>query len=243
MGDIAVKVENVSMMFNMSQEKVDNIKEYIIKMLKHELMFHEFWALRDVSFELEKGDSLGIVGLNGSGKSTLLKVIAGVLKPTKGRVTTVGSIAPLIELGAGFDEDVSAEENILLNGSILGYSKSYMMSRYEDIIHFAELEGFTNTALKNFSSGMKARLGFAIATMNIPDILILDEVLAVGDFKFQEKSLARTKEIIGAGTTVLFVSHSIEQVRKMCNKVLWLDHGQTVMFGNAEEVCSAYSNI
>lgn len=243
MGDIAVKVENVSMMFNMSQEKVDNIKEYIIKMLKHELMFHEFWALRDISFELEKGDSLGIVGLNGSGKSTLLKVIAGVLKPTKGRVTTVGSIAPLIELGAGFDEDLSAEENILLNGSILGYSKSYMMSRYEDIIHFAELEGFTNTALKNFSSGMKARLGFAIATMNIPDILILDEVLAVGDFKFQEKSLARTKEIIGAGTTVLFVSHSIEQVRKMCNKVLWLDHGQTVMFGNAEEVCSAYSNI
>ena len=243
MGDIAVKVENVSMMFNMSQEKVDNITEYIIKMLKHELMFHEFWALRDVSFELEKGDSLGIVGLNGSGKSTLLKVIAGVLKPTKGRVTTVGSIAPLIELGAGFDEDLSAEVNILLNGSILGYSKSYMMSRYEDIIHFAELEGFTNTALKNFSSGMKARLGFAIATMNIPDILILDEVLAVGDFKFQEKSLARTKEIIGAGTTVLFVSHSIEQVRKMCNKVLWLDHGQTVMFGNAEEVCSAYSNI
>ena len=243
MGDIAVKVENVSMMFNMSQEKVDNIKEYIIKMLKHELMFHEFWALRDVSFELEKGDSLGIVGLNGSGKRTLLKVISGVLKPTKGRVTTVGSIAPLIELGAGFDEDLSAEENILLNGSILGYSKSYMMSRYEDIIHFAELEGFTNTALKNFSSGMKARLGFAIATMNIPDILILDEVLAVGDFKFQEKSLARTKEIIGAGTTVLFVSHSIEQVRKMCNKVLWLDHGQTVMFGNAEEVCSAYSNI
>ena len=243
MGDIAVKVENVSMMFNMSQEKVDNIKEYIIKMLKHELMFHEFWALRDVSFELEKGDSLGIVGLNGSGKSTLLKVIAGVLKPTKGRVTTVGSIATLIELEAGFDEDLYAEENILLNGSILGYSKSYMMSRYEDIIHFAELEGFTNTALKNFSSGMKARLGFAIATMNIPDILILDEVLAVGDFKFQEKSLARTKEIIGAGTTVLFVSHSIEQVRKMCNKVLWLDHGQTVMFGNAEEVCSAYSNI
>lgn len=243
MGDIAVKVENVSMMFNMSQERVDNIKEYVIKMLKHELMFHEFWALRDISFELEKGDSLGIVGLNGSGKSTLLKVIAGVLKPTKGRVTTVGSIAPLIELGAGFDEDLSAEENILLNGSILGYSKSYMMSRYEDIIHFAELEGFTNTALKNFSSGMKARLGFAIATMNIPDILILDEVLAVGDFKFQEKSLARTKEIIGAGTTVLFVSHSIEQVRKMCNKVLWLDHGQTVMFGNAEEVCSAYSNI
>ena len=174
MENTVVKVEDVSMMFNMSQEKVDNIKEYIIKMLKHELMFHEFWALKNVSFELKKGDSLGIVGLNGSGKSTLLKVIAGVLKPTKGHVATMGSIAPLIELGAGFDDDLSAEENILLNGSILGYSKEYMMSRYDDIIKFAELEGFTNTALKNFSSGMKARLGFAIATMNIPDILILD---------------------------------------------------------------------
>ena len=242
MENAIVKVENVSMMFNMSQEKVDNIKEYIIKMMKHELMFHEFWALKNVSFQLEKGDSLGIVGLNGSGKSTLLKLIAGVLKPTEGKVTTMGSIAPLIELGAGFDDDLSAEENILLNGSILGYSKSYMMSRYDDIIKFAELEGFTNTALKNFSSGMKARLGFAIATMNIPDILILDEVLAVGDFKFQEKSFARTKEIIEAGTTVLFVSHSVEQVRNICNKVLWLDHGQ-VMFGDTETVCSAYEKI
>ena len=212
-------------------------------MMKHELMFHEFWALKHVSFELKKGDSLGIVGLNGSGKSTLLQVIAGVLKPTQGSVSTVGSIAPLIELGAGFDDDLSAEENILLNGSILGYSKKYMMSRYDDIIRFAELEGFTNTALKNFSSGMKARLGFAIATMNIPDILILDEVLAVGDFKFQEKSFARTKEIIGAGTTVLFVSHSVQQVRNICNKVLWLDHGKVVMFGDTETVCSAYEKI
>lgn len=243
MGETVVKVDDVSMMFNMSQEKVDNIKEYVIKMLKHELMFHEFWALKHVSFELEKGDSLGIVGLNGSGKSTLLKVIAGVLKPTQGKVTTIGTIAPLIELGAGFDDDLSAEENIMLNGSILGYSKQYMMSKYDDIIRFAELEGFTNTALKNFSSGMKARLGFAIATMNVPDILILDEVLAVGDFKFQEKSFARTKEIIGSGTTVLFVSHSVQQVRSICNKVLWLDHGKPVMFGDAETVCSAYEKI
>ena len=238
-----VKVDDVSMMFNMSQERVDNIKEYVIKMLKHELMFHEFWALQNISFELEKGDSLGIVGLNGSGKSTLLKVIAGDLKPTKGRVITMGNIAPLIELGAGFDDDLSAEENILLNGSILGYSKQYMKSKSDDIIKFAELEGFTNTALKNYSSGMKARLGFAIATMNIPDILILDEVLAVGDFKFQEKSFARTQEIIAAGTTVLFVSHSVEQVRRMCNKALWLDHGKMVMFGDAETVCSAYEKI
>lgn len=243
MGNTVVKVENVSMMFNMSQEKVDNIKEYVIKMLKHELMFHEFWALKDISFELEKGNSLGIVGLNGSGKSTLLKLVAGVLKPTKGKVSTVGTIAPLIELGAGFDDDLSAEENIFLNGSILGYPKEYMMSKYDDIIRFAELEGFTNTALKNFSSGMKARLGFAIATMDIPDILILDEVLAVGDFKFQEKSFARTKEIIEAGTTVLFVSHSAQQVRNICSKALWLDHGNTVMFGDAETVCSAYEKI
>lgn len=243
MDNIVVKANNISMMFNMSQEKVDNIKEYIIKMLKHELMFHEFWALKNVSFQLEKGDSLGIVGLNGSGKSTLLKVVAGVLKPTSGEIKTVGSIAPLIELGAGFDDDLSAEENVLLNGSILGYSKEYMLSKYDDIIRFAELDGFTNTALKNFSSGMKARLGFAIATMNIPDILILDEVLAVGDFKFQEKSFARTQEIINAGTTVLFVSHSVEQVRRMCNKVLWLDHGQVVMFGDTETVCAAYEKI
>ncbi len=243
MENAVVRVEDVSMMFNMSEEKVDNIKEYIIKMMKHELMFHEFWALKNISFELKKGDALGIVGLNGSGKSTLLKLIAGVLKPSGGKVTTMGSIAPLIELGAGFDDDLSAEENILLNGSILGYSKDYMMSKYNDIIKFAELEGFTNTALKNFSSGMKARLGFSIATMNIPDILILDEVLAVGDFKFQEKSFARTKEIIGAGTTVLFVSHSVKQVRDICNKVLWLDHGQVVMFGDTETVCSAYEKI
>lgn len=243
MENIVVEANNISMMFNMSQEKVDNIKEYIIKMIKHELMFHEFWALKDVSFTLEKGDSLGIVGLNGSGKSTLLKIVAGVLKPTAGTIKTVGSIAPLIELGAGFDDDLSAEENVLLNGSILGYSKEYMLSKYDEIISFAELDGFTNTALKNFSSGMKARLGFAIATMNIPDILILDEVLAVGDFKFQEKSFARTQEIINAGTTVLFVSHSVEQVRRMCNKVLWLDHGQVVMFGDTETVCAAYEKI
>lgn len=243
MDNTIIRVEDVSMMFNMSQERVDNIKEYVIKMFKHELMFHEFWALKHVTFKLEKGDSLGIVGLNGSGKSTLLKLIAGVLKPTEGRIVTSGSIAPLIELGAGFDDDLSAEENILLNGAILGYSGEYMMSRYHDIIEFAELDGFTNTALKNFSSGMKARLGFAIATMNVPDILILDEVLAVGDFKFQEKSFARTQEIINAGTTVLFVSHSVEQVRKMCNKVLWLDHGEVVMFDDAEKVCSAYEKI
>lgn len=237
-----IKVDDVSMMFNLSSERVDNIKEYLIRLLKGNLMFNEFWALKNISFELEKGDSLGVVGLNGSGKSTLLKLIAGVLKPTEGKVYTGGGIAPLIELGAGFDEDLSAEENIYLNGAILGYSKEYMQSRYMDIISFAELDNFTQIPLKNFSSGMKARLGFAVATMNVPDILILDEVLSVGDYKFQEKSFNRTQEILNSGATVMFVSHSVEQVKKICNKALWLENGQMKMFGDSDEVCYAYIN-
>lgn len=238
-----IKVDDVSMMFNMSSERIDNIKEYLIRLLKKELMFQEFWALKNITFELEKGDSLGIVGLNGSGKSTLLKLIAGVLKPTTGTVQTFGEIAPLIELGAGFDDDLSAEENIYLNGSILGYSTEYMRERFDSIIEFAELKDFVQVPLKNYSSGMKARLGFAIATMNIPDILILDEVLSVGDFKFQEKSFKRTEEILKSGATVLFVSHSVEQVRKMCNKAIWLEHGVVKMFGDVNGVCTAYENM
>lgn len=236
-----ISISDVSMMFNLSSERVDNIKEYIIRLVKGNLMFSEFWALKNISFELEKGDSLGIVGLNGSGKSTLLKLIAGVLKPTKGTVFTGGGIAPLIELGAGFDEDLSAAENIFLNGSILGYSRQYMEERFDDIIEFAELQNFVEVPLKNFSSGMKARLGFAVATMNVPDILILDEVLSVGDYKFQEKSFHRTQEILDSGATVLFVSHSVEQVRKICKKALWLQNGEMVMYGSSEEVCDAYS--
>lgn len=235
-----IKVDNVSMMFNLSSEKIDSIKEYIIKMFKREIHFKKFWALNDISFELEKGDSLGIVGLNGSGKSTLLKIISGILKPTKGSVTTIGSIAPLIELGAGFDPDLSARENIYLNGAILGYSREYMDSRFDEIIKFAELEDFVDSAIKNFSSGMVARLGFAIATMNIPDILIIDEILAVGDYKFQQKSFKRMQEMINSGATVVFVSHSIAQVKDICKKVLWLDHGNVVKFGPAEEVCKEY---
>lgn len=237
----AIKVNDVSMMFNLSSEKVDSIKEFIIKTIKKELHFQEFWALKNVSFELEKGDSLGIIGLNGSGKSTLLKIVSGVLKPTKGSVETVGSIAPLIELGAGFDANLSARENIYLNGAILGYSRAYMDERFDEIIRFAELEDFVDTAIKNFSSGMVARLGFAIATMNIPDILIIDEILAVGDFKFQEKSFARMQEMMNSGATVVFVSHSIEQVKQLCNKALWLDHGDVKMFGDAQTVCNLYT--
>ena len=239
MGSV-IKVNDVSMMFNLSSEKIDSIKEYFIKAVRRELHFQEFWALRDISFTLEKGDSLGIVGLNGSGKSTLLKIVSGILKPTKGTVETCGSIAPLIELGAGFDANLSARENIYLNGAILGYSRSYMAERFDEIIEFAELQDFVDTAVKNYSSGMVARLGFAIATMNVPDILIIDEILAVGDYKFQEKSFARMQEMIASGATVVFVSHSIEQVRKICKKALWLEHSHMRMLGDAEAVCGEY---
>ena len=235
-----VRVNDVSMMFNMSSEKIDSIKEYFIKALRHELHFQEFWALKNVSFELEKGDSIGIVGLNGSGKSTLLKIVSGILKPTKGTVETVGSIAPLIELGAGFDANLSARENIYLNGAILGHNRAYMDERFDEIIEFAELQDFVDTAIKNYSSGMVARLGFAIATMNVPDILIIDEILAVGDYKFQEKSFARMKKMIESGATVVFVSHSIQQVKQICKKALWLEHGSVKMLGDAESVCNCY---
>jgi len=237
-----VEVDNVSMMFNLHSERIDNIKEYIIRLLKKELFFKEFWALRNISFQIDKGDSLGIIGLNGSGKSTLLKVVAGILKPTLGEVVSHGNVAPLIELGAGFDADLSARENIFLNGAILGYSREYMEEKFEEIVSFAELEEFIDVPIKNYSSGMTARLGFAIATMNVPDILIVDEVLSVGDHKFQEKSFARMKTILDSGTTLLFVSHSIEQVKKMCNKALWLENGQMKMFGDTNIVCDAYSN-
>ena len=238
----AIKVDNVSMVFNLSSEKIDSIKEYLVKLFKREVHFQKFYALKNVSFELEKGDSLGIIGLNGSGKSTLLKVVSGILKPTEGTVTTAGSIAPLIELGAGFDSNLTARENVYLNGAILGYSREYMDQRFDDIIKFAELEDFVDTAIKNFSSGMVARLGFAIATMNIPDILIIDEILAVGDYKFQQKSFKRMQEMMNSGATVVFVSHSVEQVKQICKKALWLEHGNVVRFGDAEDVCGEYMN-
>ena len=237
-----VKVQDVSMMFNLSSEKIDSIKEYLNKTVRHELHFQEFWALRDVSFALKKGEALGIIGLNGSGKSTMLKIVSGILKPTKGKVETVGSIAPLIELGAGFDANLSARENIYLNGAILGYNRAYMDARFDEIVEFAELQDFVDTAIKNYSSGMVARLGFAIATMNVPDILIIDEILAVGDFKFQEKSFQKMQSMMASGVTVVFVSHSIEQVKQICNKALWLEHGSVKMLGEAEEVCNAYAN-
>lgn len=237
----SIKVDDASMMFNMSSEKIDSIKEYFVRVLRRKVSFEAFWALKHVSFELQRGESLGVIGLNGSGKSTLLKLVSGILKPTQGSVQTVGSIAPLIELGAGFDPDLSASENIYLNGAVLGYSRAYMKERYDEILRFAELEQFANIAIKNFSSGMTARLGFAIATMNIPDVLIVDEILSVGDYKFQEKSFARMDRMIQSGATLMFVSHSIEQVSKMCSKALWLEKGEMRMLGDAKTVCDAYS--
>ncbi|MBR4036235.1 MAG: ABC transporter ATP-binding protein [Oscillospiraceae bacterium] len=235
-----VSVKNVSMRFNLASEKVDSLKEYFIKMTKKSLKFEEFWALNDVSIDIMPGDFYGLVGLNGSGKSTLLKTIAGVLKPTKGSVTVRGTIAPLIELGAGFDMDLTARENIYLNGAVLGFSKQFMDEHFQEIVDFSELHNFLDVPLKNYSSGMVARIAFAIATVTDPDILIADEVLSVGDYTFQQKCERRMRELIEGGTTVIFVSHSIEQVKALCNKATWLEHGKVIMTGAAEEVCNEY---
>ncbi len=236
-----VEVNNLSICFNLGSQNVDSIKDYFIKRIKRQIHGQPFWALKDVSFTVEKGESLGIVGFNGSGKSTLLKVIAGILKPTKGTVRTCGKIAPLIELGTGFDFELTARENNFLNGAVLGYNRDYMRSRMDYIISFSELHDFIEVPIKNFSSGMVSRLGFAIATMVQPEILILDEVLAVGDYRFQKKSLARTKEIIANGATVLYVSHAAKQVEEICTRVIWLDKGLNKMDGPTEDVVAAYS--
>lgn len=235
-----IEVKDVSIKFNLEREKVNSLKEYLIRKVKGTLEYEEFWALKNVSFKVKKGDSLGLVGLNGCGKSTMLKVIAGVLKPTSGTVSVGGTIAPLIELGAGFDFDLTAQENVFLNGAILGYSKKQMQEHYDDIVEFSELSDFMNVPVKNFSSGMLSRLAFAIATIGKPDILIVDEVLAVGDFRFQEKCEKRIQNMMGKDTTVLFVSHSIEQVEKLCNKAVWLEKGQLKQIGSVEEICQAY---
>ena len=237
---VVIKVEHVSMKFNMSSEKFDSLKEYIIKSIKGQVRIEEFWALKDVSFEVYKGDSVGLIGLNGSGKSTMLKTIAGVLKPTKGNVSVLGTVAPLIELGAGFDMDLTARENVFLKGALLGYTHKQMEGYYNDIVEFSELENFMDVPVKNFSSGMVSRLAFAIATIGIPDILIVDEVLSVGDFRFQEKCEQRIQNMLDKGTTILFVSHSIDQVQKICNKIVWLEHGSMKCFGNAKEICDEY---
>ena len=238
--EVAVEVKNVTARFNMASEKIDNLKEYFIKLVKRELMFEEFLALKDVSFSVKKGESWGIIGINGSGKSTLLKVICGILKPYKGSVTVKGTIAPLIELGAGFDMELTARENIFLNGTLLGHSRKFMEEHFDEIVDFAELWDFLDVPLKNYSSGMQARIGFSIATMVRPDILIVDEILAVGDFKFQEKCKERMTQMLSAGTTLLMVSHSIEDIRRMCTHAAWIDHGELRQSGEVMEVTEAY---
>ena len=235
-----IEVKDATVRFNIASERIDNLKEYFIKLVKKELMFKEFLALKNINFSVKQGEAWGIVGTNGSGKSTLLKLICGILKPYKGSVSINGSIAPLIELGGGFDGDLTARENVFLNGAVLGYSDKFMKEHFDEIIDFAELWDFLDMPIKNYSSGMSARLGFAIATMVRPDILICDEVLSVGDYAFQKKCEKRMNEMREQGTTLLFVSHSIEAVREVCDKVLWINKGEKVMEGLAQDVCEAY---
>ena len=228
------------MKFRLSTEKVDSLKDYVIGRLKKQIQFQEFWALKDISFQLEKGDRLGILGLNGAGKSTLLKVIAGVLKPTEGTVHTRGKIAPLLELGAGFDKQYTGTENIYLYGAVLGYSKKFVQERFNEIVDFSGLRSFIDIPVKNYSSGMRSRLGFAIATQVDPDILILDELWAVGDKDFHEKSEQKILEMMDRGATVLYVSHSMGQVERICNKAILLENGRIVASGSVSEVQRVY---
>ena len=237
-----IDVDHVSIRFNLGNVKVNNLKEYTIKRLKHELTFQEFLALKDVDLHVKKGESWGLIGTNGSGKSTLLKTITGILQPYKGTVKVRGKIAPMIELGAGFDQELTARENIFLNGSVLGHSKKFMQEHFDEIVEFAELERFLNSPIKNYSSGMKARLGFSVATMVNPDVLICDEVLAVGDTNFRKRCNERMRQMLSGGTTLLYVSHDIGSVRQLCDHVLWLEHGEVLMEGDPDLVCDAYLN-
>ena len=239
---IMVDVDHVTVRFNLANQKVDNLKEYCIRMLKKELLFQEFFAVKDVSFQIRRGEAWGIVGSNGSGKSTILKAVSGILKPWKGSITVNGSIAPLIELGAGFDGNLTARENIFLNGCILGHSEKYMKEHFDEIVEFAGLEKFLDSPIKNYSSGMKARLGFAVATSVKPDLLIVDEILSVGDFRFRKKCEQRIQEMLDRGTTLLYVSHTMPEVLRICQKAMWMDKGVIRRSGSAEEVCDAYLN-
>lgn len=235
-----VKVENVSIRFKIMTDHISGIKERLIARAKGKLKFQEFWALDDVSFSVEKGEVLGIVGHNGAGKSTVLKIISGIMKPTKGKVYLGGNVVPMLELGSGFDMDLTGRENIYLNGAILGYSKEFLESKFDEILNFSELHAFIDNPIRNYSSGMLMRLAFSIATVVQPEILICDEVLAVGDERFQAKSYKRMMELMNGGATVLFVSHNIDQIKNMCKHVVWLDHGHVKMIGDAAEVCDAY---
>jgi ABC-2 type transport system ATP-binding protein len=243
MANNALTVSHVSVRFNLNKEKVDSLKDYVLKSITRQMKFDEFWALTDVSFSLKRGERLGILGMNGAGKSTLLKVIAGVYKPTSGKVTHKGKIVPLLELGAGFDKEYTGRENIYLYGAMLGYSKKFIDSKYDEIVEFSELEKFIDVPLKNYSSGMKSRLGFSIATVVEPDILILDEVLSVGDAKFRKKSEQKVLSMMEKGVTVLFVSHSLRQVKRLCTKAMILDGGKLLAIGDIETIATKYEEM
>lgn len=243
MKEYAIEVNHVSMLFHLNKERVDNAKEYFVRLLTRRLTFTEFWALKDVSFKIEKGDRVGVLGFNGAGKSTLLKTIAGVLKPTTGSVRVSGVIAPLLELGAGFDPNYSGAENIYLYGATMGFSRKFIDEKFDEIVEFSELEEFMDAPLKSYSSGMRSRLGFAIATAVQPDVLILDEVLSVGDAAFRAKSEQRVLDMMTEGVTVLFVSHSTESVKRICNKAIILTKGQLVAEGEVNEICEIYTEM
>ncbi|WP_195492044.1 ABC transporter ATP-binding protein [Roseburia faecis] len=235
-----VSVKNISLKFKMEQNRANSLKEFCVRWLKRDLKSEDFWALTDVSFDVEKGDVIGIIGHNGAGKSTLLKVISGIMKPTKGTIEAHGNIVPMLELGSGFDMELSGRENIYLNGAILGYSEEFLNEKYDEIVTFSELGNFIEAPLRTYSSGMLARLAFSVACIVEPEILIVDEILSVGDADFQEKSRARMMDLMTGGTTVFFVSHSLKQIREMCNKVVWLEHGKIQAIGKTEEICNMY---
>ena len=240
MSKTMIEVSDVSMRFRMNSDRIMSLKEFVTTALRGKLDYREFTALDHVSFTVEKGETLGLIGRNGAGKSTMLKVISGILKPTEGSVVCHGNVVPMLELGSGFDMDLTGKENIFLNGAILGYSEGFLKAKYDEIVEFSELGQFIEVPIRNYSSGMLARLAFSIATVVQPEILIVDEILSVGDAQFQEKSKRRMMELMGGGTTVLFVSHSIEQIREMCSKAIWLEKGKIRVVGDAKELCDAY---
>ena len=239
-GETIIELKDVTIRFNKNNLKVDNLKEYFIRLVTKQLMFQEFIALKDINLDIKKGEAWGFLGTNGAGKSTLLKVVSRILKPASGTVKVSGTVAALIELGAGIDPQLTARENIFLNGTLLGFSKAFIESKFDDIVEFSELQDFLDSPVKNFSSGMKTRLAFSIATAVEPDILIADEILAVGDMRFKKKCAAKMTAMLEDGTTLLYVSHNIAAVKKQCNKAMWLDHGNVVMVGDADTVCDAF---
>ena len=241
MADVMIDVQDVTMRFHMNADRILSIKEFITRALRGKIQYKDFTALDHVSFQVGKGETLGLIGRNGAGKSTLLKVVSGILKPSEGSVKGGGNVVPMLELGSGFDMDLTGRENIFLNGAILGYDEDFLWDKYDDIVAFSELGDFINEPVRNYSSGMMARLAFSIASLVEPEILIVDEILSVGDESFQKKSRARMMELMGRGTTVLFVSHSLPQIREMCDRVLWLENGRVRMLDKTEIVCDAYA--